>query len=422
MHQNNDMKPKNILPSMAAGLPLPFGAHRQRSLPSKERKLSTSGCKANPKLHSWLLGFVALWATTLPWPVETTLAQGSTIYIEPGPANDALPERTLTSTLGRGRLFIQFSIPGVLQTTSDLALNRWTGVAMESPYVIPAQELLGNRFFRVQSAERPLGLFVPSGYDPSIPAPLVILLHGFEHSGAGLENDYVHILPMAEEYGFAYCYPDGTKNSNAHRFWNATGACCNFHHSDVDDVGYLKGLIDTAKEQVNIDPRRVFLIGYSNGAFMAHRMAIEHSQVVAGVACLAGTVSEGDSVNPQEPVNVLQVHGTEDEVIFYGGGITYLNDGGGSVYRADVPFVGAEEVVAAWGAANGCTDWVKDAARSLDLSYGLGFPDTIVARFSDHPANGVVELWSIQGGKHYPEPRPEMWRLMIEWLLAHPKQ
>lgn len=371
--------------------------------------MSTNRNESNTNIHSWSFLFLWVLTMTLPWSFGPTPAQGSTIYIDPA-------ARTLGFTWAPSGLYIQFGVPGILQATADPGLHAWEGLSSESPYVIPAQELDGNRFFRVLSAARPLRLYVPSAYDPSSPIPLVILLHGFSDTGQGLEG-IIKIQPMAEAYGFAYCYPDGTKNSNGYGFWNATGACCDFEGSNVDDVGYLTDLIECVKGQVNIDPNRVFLIGYSNGAFMAHRMAQEHSQVIAAVACLAGTISEGDLTDPIEPVNVLQVHGTQDMLVRYGGGTAFLNMGGGIVYQTDIPYLGAKALVEWWGLANGCTGWIEDNAATLDLSYLLGSPDTIVARWSEHPANGEVELWTIQGGGHWPNPTPAMWQLMVEMII-----
>lgn len=82
-------------------------------------------------------------------------------------------------------------------------------------------------------------VFTPAGYNPGIPAPVVMLLHGFGSSGQGQEN-YMQFSELADEFGFLYVYPDGTENSLPARFWNATDACCDVFGSGVDDSAYLR--------------------------------------------------------------------------------------------------------------------------------------------------------------------------------------
>ncbi len=138
------------------------------------------------------------------------------------------------------------------------------------------------------AAGRPASVRVPSDYDPNVEYPLVILLHGYSASG-GVQNIYFGLSNQVTALGFILVIPDGTVNSDGLRFWNATDACCNFDTADVDDVGYLRGLIAEAQANYRVDPRRVYLFGHSNGGFMAHRMACEASDVITAIASLAGS-------------------------------------------------------------------------------------------------------------------------------------
>src|SRR5688572_2092944 len=123
-------------------------------------------------------------------------------------------------------------------------------------------------------------LHVPPGLDPEVPAPLVILLHGYGASGA-LQEAYMQFAPLADEYGFLYLHPDGALDGFGNRYWNATDACCDFFDSNVDHSGQLRALIESTKASANVDDRRVWLIGHSNGGFMAYRMACDHAGTVA---------------------------------------------------------------------------------------------------------------------------------------------
>jgi polyhydroxybutyrate depolymerase len=83
---------------------------------------------------------------------------------------------------------------------------------------------------------------VPAGYDPAVPAPLLIRLHGYGGSGDGSES-YLSLGRVAAARGMLYAHPDGTADGDGSRFWNATDACCDFDRSGVDDAAYLAGVI-----------------------------------------------------------------------------------------------------------------------------------------------------------------------------------
>src|SRR5690606_28936935 len=124
----------------------------------------------------------------------------------------------------------------------------------------------------VFGGERPVTLHVPPQYDPAEPMPLVVLLHGYRVSGV-VQERFLKFAPQADARGFLYLYPDGTKNSQSLGFWNASDACCDFEGSGVDDVAYLIGLVHEVQEAYNVDPKRIYFMGHSNGGFMAYRMA-----------------------------------------------------------------------------------------------------------------------------------------------------
>ena len=175
------------------------------------------------------------------------------------------------------------------------------------------------------AAERPFEVFAPSSYSPDAPMPLVVLLHGFGASGA-IQEAYFRLEPLAEQRGFLFVHPDGTINALGKRFWNATDACCGFS-STVDDSAYLMSLIEQVQAQFNVDPKRICLVGHSNGGFMSYRMACEHADTIAAIVSLAGaTYLDTDECDPTEPVSVLQIHGTAHDTIAFDGGSILGNE------------------------------------------------------------------------------------------------
>jgi len=166
----------------------------------------------------------------------------------------------------------------------------------------------------------PVTVHVPASYDPGQPAPLICNLHGYGGNGAWQEA-YFQLLPLADEYGFLYFYPDGTIDHDGNRFWNATDACCDFYGSGVDDSGYLMALVDEIRAQLTVDPLRIYFTGLSNGGFMSHRLACEHAETIAAIASLAGvTFADSADCAPAAPIHVLHIHGTADDVVLYAGG------------------------------------------------------------------------------------------------------
>lgn len=259
-------------------------------------------------------------------------------------------------------------------------------------------------------AARPFNLKVPTGYDKSKPTPLVVLLHGFTASGATQEA-YLKFAPVADAKTFLYATPDGTQDTAGNRFWNATDACCNLDGSPVDDVAYINAVIDDVEKKYNVDPKRIFLVGHSNGAFMAHRLACDSAPRIAAIAALAGDVwADATKCNPQNPVAVLQIHGTADTVIAYGGGKN----------ATLAVFPSAQASVATWAAKNGCASTATPGAP-LDLEAVLLGSETTTVEYMGCKPGGAALLWSIQGGTHVPVFQASFATTVYGFLAAHPK-
>ena len=259
--------------------------------------------------------------------------------------------------------------------------------------------------------DRPYDLFVPPGYSAGTPTPLVIMLHGYSAS-ADLQEAYFRLRPAAEAEGFLYARPDGTKDNLGNRFWNATDACCNLGHADVDDVAYLTAVLDDIEASYTVDRKRVFVVGHSNGGFMAHRLACDRADRIAAIVSFAGaTWADPSLCTPSRPVSMLQIHGTADAVILYNGGRSVGADG---------PYPAASTTAATWRRKNGCTGTA--AAGRIDLAADVLGAETTVDRASGCPAGGAVELMSIQGGSHVPAlSQPDFRDTVWGFFAAHPR-
>ena len=253
---------------------------------------------------------------------------------------------------------------------------------------------------------RPYKYKVPKDYDAKKPTPLVVMLHGLSASGE-LNELVLHLSPLADSRTFLYAYPDGTKNPIGQRFWNATDGCCDFFGSKVDDVGYLTAVIDDLSSRYNVDDKRIFLVGHSNGGYMAHRMACDRSAKIAGIVSLAGAQwIDASKCRPSDKVSVLQVHGTADTNVAYGG--TPLTPG-------------AHATVAIWASRNACLGPLTDSGTRLDIVSTLAGAETKIESYSGCAKEGAVELWTMEGGGHIPVFNAQWPGAIYDFLLAHPK-
>jgi polyhydroxybutyrate depolymerase len=265
----------------------------------------------------------------------------------------------------------------------------------------------------IDAGRGPVAVQIPADYDESNPAPIIMLLHGYMNSGADIEA-WMQFGPIVDEFGFLLLAPDGTVDCLGQPFWNATDGCCNFCGSGVDDSGYLRALIEELREQFVVDDNRIYLVGHSNGGFMAHRMACDHAETVAAIASLAGaTFLDASDCMASEPVHVLQLHGTADPVIDYNGGCIF----GAGCYP------GAVETCVQWAGTNGCQLAGEPDATPINIDAGIPGAETSVTRWTDGCASGgSAELWTIQGGAHSPPLVSDFSRVIVEYLYAHPKR
>ena len=258
-------------------------------------------------------------------------------------------------------------------------------------------------------AARPYGFKEPATYDPKTPTPLVIVLHGYGAAGL-VQQAYLGFSILSETKTFLLAYPDGTLDSKGKRFWNATDACCDYDHTGVDDVAYIGQIIDDVTAHYNVDPKRIYLVGHSNGAFMSHRFACDVAPRIAAIVTIAGMQwSDAAKCNPANPVAVLQVHGDADQTVLYGGGDF-----------ATGSYPSAHQTVATWAAKNGCTGAIAATGETLDLDANLAGAETTVERYDGCPAN--VELWTIHGGGHIPSWTAAWPDAMWGFLVANAKK
>lgn len=253
---------------------------------------------------------------------------------------------------------------------------------------------------------RPYALLRPDGADGTTPLPLVVLLHGFGANGA-LQESFFNLSEAMDEKDYLLALPNGTLDRNGRRFWNGAEACCQPEELSIDDVSFLRAVIEDVKTQHPVDDSRIFLVGHSNGGFMALRMACEAGDLVDGVVSVAGASFDDFSRCPSGPtVPVLQLHGTTDKVIRF--------DGGDTAYGV---YPGAVETTQRFAARNGCGATRGEAGR-LDLESTEG-EETVREPWLECPPGAAVELWRMEGVGHLPDFNDAWAAEIYEWLEAN---
>jgi polyhydroxybutyrate depolymerase len=253
-------------------------------------------------------------------------------------------------------------------------------------------------------------LFVPGGYNPATPAPLVVLLHGFMASGQ-LQEFLFHLEPEANARGALYAHPDGNFDKDGHRFWNATDVCCDIYDTKVDDVAYITSLLDEIAGRYNVDPKRIYFIGHSNGGFMSFRMSCDRSDRVAAMVSVAGGMwGDVSRCQPSEPVAVLHIHGTKDEAVTYEG------------EPGPPRLPSAEEAVKDWAVLDGCSPDPEANVAPMDIDGDQAGAETLVTRYTTGcKPGGHAELWTVQGAGHVLGFDNQFPKRVFDFFLAHPK-
>lgn len=160
--------------------------------------------------------------------------------------------------------------------------------------------------------------------------PLVIFLHGAGGSASQAMRQ-TGLGGLAVRAGFIAVFPEGLagpagQESGGLQTWNAWMCCGYARDARIDDVGYLAALIARLKAEHPVDPRRIHLAGFSNGAMLASRFALERPGIAASIASVAGYLP-CDAQTPQEPLPVLVIHGNHDQVARFGPTVAHPRTG-----------------------------------------------------------------------------------------------
>jgi polyhydroxybutyrate depolymerase len=225
---------------------------------------------------------------------------------------------------------------------------------------------------------------VPPAHDGHDPVPVVVDLHGYGEGAEGHAQS-TQLGEFGAVEGFVTVTPQGQGQMEA---WDTAPGSA--------DVTFVEDLLDQVEGALCIDTVRVFVTGSSNGAMLASTLACVASDRIAAVAAVAG-VTVVEDCEPERPVPIVAVHGTDDPMIPYGGGlnpaIARLPLPGSSRTIGDLRVdrdLSIPDVMRWWAEREGCaTHPARDRVSS----------DTVLLRYSC-PGWTAVDLFRIDGGGH----------------------
>lgn len=238
---------------------------------------------------------------------------------------------------------------------------------------VPAADT--TRSLSFEGMQRSYLLHLPPGFDPAQPFPVVLVFHGFTLDG----QEMVRITgfnAQADASNFIVVYPEGT---GRRRGWNGGDCCGEAAVKKVDDVGFVRAILDELSQIATLDRKRIYATGFSNGAIMVYRLACDLADQIAAIAPIGATQAT-QSCQPARPVPVIHFHGDADTSNPYEGGTS----------EAGVVFLPVDETIDWWAKHNGCP------AQAIETQTGK-----IVHRvYAPCTQSADVELYKILDGEH----------------------
>ena len=255
--------------------------------------------------------------------------------------------------------------------------------------------------FKSGGIDRKYILYIPKSAPHN--APLVFVLHGLGGT-AELIREYSQMDKVAEKYGFAVCYPQGTGGSENTEytkkgtpFWNVGYET--HKNETVDDVLFITDLAKHLQLEFNLDPEKTFCSGMSNGGDMSYLLACQAPDVFRAIAPITGCMMEWiySSCNKENPIPVFQVHGTDDNTTYYGGDVENKDRWGA--------YMGVEATVKLWVDRNQCVKLTSDTLPDINKGDGSF---VVTEKYSLGLNNNEVWFYKvINGGHDWPQGWPK---------------
>ena len=158
-------------------------------------------------------------------------------------------------------------------------------------------------------------LYVPASYNQDNATPVMFNFHGGGGTASAHLNYTSDMRNLAESENFILVYPQASPDpsSNVNSWIDKAG-------SNKNDIYFIEAIFNNLNSIYNIDDSRVYACGYSEGAIFTYELACRLSNVITGIATVAGSMLTDyyrgelgfSNCSPSHPTPVLLMLGTND--------------------------------------------------------------------------------------------------------------
>lgn len=249
---------------------------------------------------------------------------------------------------------------------------------VEMPETCPASAKLepGDTQGTLQSGSRKRNylVHVPTKYTGTTPVPVVFDFHGYSSSPKG-QMGVSGFREIADREGFLAVYPEGVGAS-----WNVNGCCGTAGSEKLDEIAFVRLVLDALKKDACVDRKRVYATGISQGGGMAHHVACLAADVFAATAPVSSDLRT-EPCTPARPITEISFRGKADTLDAYEGG--HVGPPGMAGYEA----IGAQATLTRWKDINKCSGTPVTS-------------DKLCETYTTCAEGTEVSLCSIPGGDH----------------------
>jgi polyhydroxybutyrate depolymerase len=241
-----------------------------------------------------------------------------------------------------------------------------------------------NRSVESGGRTRTYQIFVPSTVRSDVPAPILIALHGSPGTGSDMRG-ITGFDQVADLLQTIMVYPDATSD------WAEGCDCATADGAGVDDVQFVRDMIDDLDSAFAVDRTRIYAAGFSQGGMFAMRLACEMNEISAvGIVAATMSVPLAEGCAPGGPVPLALIHGTLDATYPAGG------------RAAGAPLLGARPALQFWLDNNGCQATPTQTSTQDGANDGTSVE---VELYQTCDGSSEVEFYEvINGGHTWPNP------------------
>lgn len=214
------------------------------------------------------------------------------------------------------------------------------------------------------------------------PTPIVIVFHGADIT-AGQMSHITHFSAVADLHGFAVLFPQGYQ-----RIWAVPGSSTPAEQAGIDDIAFVRALLDSVGQLYGLDSSRVVATGISNGGIFTEVLGCSMADRLIGIAPVAGLMRRNTAASciPARRISVFEIHGTDDPIAAYGG-VPGLANG----------FLSFTDTLRFWANFDGC---LKTPVASQLAATAHDNTTVTALAYSSCSSGTEVTGYAVNGGGH----------------------